>query len=107
MSLFQYFEWINNGNFCQQTNSVVSKHASSASLGISEKEATKVVEELNNIDTQAGKILCKQTRVQYAEKDKIRISRYTIFHANRRAATHFAEEFRKLDESCVRRRAAE
>ena len=44
--------------------------------------------------------------VQYAEKDKIRISRYDCFQGNRGAATNFVEEYQKLDESCFQRWAA-
>ena len=50
MSLFRYFEPINVGNLnvCKQASSIVSTHASSGALGVSEKEATKVAEELKS-----------------------------------------------------------
>ena len=73
---------------------------------MSEKEATKVAEELKNIATQGSQDVGRKTRVQYEEKDKIRISRYAILHGNRQAVTHFAAEFPKLNESCVRRWAS-
>ena len=61
---------------------------------MSGEEATKVAEEL---------ILLLRAVKMLVEKDKIRISRYAILHGNRQAVTHFAEEFPKLNESCVRR----
>ena len=104
MSLFKYFKPRGNTstNVCEEASSIVSTHAASGVLGISEKEAKKVVEELSSIASQNLGKQNKQTRVQYEEKDKIRICRYAIFHGNRQAATHFAKEFPKLDESCVR-----
>ena len=68
MLLFRYFEPIKDetSNVCKQAkaSSIVSKHASSGALGLSEKDASEGRSEVG-----------KTSRTQYAEKDNMRISR--------------------------------
>ena len=45
----------------------------------------------------------KTSRTQYAEKDKMRISRYASLHGYRQSVRHFANEFPQLNESSDRR----
>ena len=90
MSLFKYFKRNSTTNSCEQASLVVATHAAFGVLGVSEKEATKVAEELKIIATQGSQDVGRKTRVQSS-----------ILHGNRQAVTHFAEEFPKLNESCV------
>ena len=108
MALFKYFQPMKSSrvNVCEQASSIVSTCAASGILGVSESEVTKVAEELNNMVAQSSNSVGKNSHVQYAEKDKIRISHYAILHGNRQTVSHFAKEFPRLDESCVRRRAS-
>ena len=98
MSFFRYFEPIKDGasNVCKQASSIVSKHASSGPLGVSWKEATKVVEELKSISTQSSEV-GKTSTIQYAEKDKMRISRDANLQGYRNSVRHFANEFSTLE----------
>ena len=59
--------------------SVVSKHAASGSLGVSEKEATKVVEELNNI--HSGKVLGKEYNMQRKTRFATLVTLFCIFRS--------------------------
>ena len=87
MSLFRHFEPIKEGtlNVCKQASSIVSKHASSGALCVSEKEATKVAEELRCTSTQSSEV-GKTSRTQHPEKNKMRIARYASLHGYRQFA---------------------
>ena len=103
MSLFRYFEPVKDGtsNVCKQASSIGSKHTSYGALGVSEKKATKVAEELKSKSTQSSEV-GKTSRTQYAEKGKTRISRYAGFHGYRQSVRHFANEFPQRNESSIR-----
>ena len=103
MPLFRYFEPIKDGTskVCKQASSIVSKDASSGALGVSDKEATKVAEELKSISAQSSEV-DKTSRTHYAKKDKMRISRYASLHRYRQSVRHFASEFPQLNESSIR-----
>ena len=77
-------------------------HTSSGAFSISEKETTKVAEELKSISTQSSEA-GKTSTTQYAEKDKMRISRYASLHGYRQSVRHFANEFPQLNKSSIRR----
>ena len=101
--MFRHFDSIKDGtsNVCKQASSIVSKHASSGALGVSEKEAIKVTQKLKSISTQNSE-LGKRSRTQYAEKVKMRIFHYTSWHGYRQFVRRFANEFPQLNESSIR-----
>ena len=71
-------------------------------MGVSEKEATKLGEELKSISTQSSEV-DKTSKTQYVEKDRMRICRYASLHGYRQSVRHFANEFPRLNESSIRR----
>ena len=71
-------------------------------MGVSEKETTKLGEELKSICTQSSEV-DKTSKTQYAEKDRMRICRYASLHGYRQSVRHFANEFPRFNESIIRR----
>ena len=98
---FRYFAPIKDStsNVCKQARSIVSKHASSGALGVSEKEATKVAEEQKSISTHSSEV-GKTSRTQYAEKDRC-ASLVMLACMDTESVRHFANEFSQLNESSI------
>ena len=78
----------------------MSKHASSGALGVSEIEATKVVEELKSISIQSIEV-GKTSRTQYAMKERMLISCCSSLHGYRQSVRHFANECPQLNKSSI------
>ena len=78
----------------------MSKHASSGALGVSEIEATKVVEELKSISIPSIEV-GKTSRTQYAMKERMLISCCSSLHGYRQSVRHFANKCPQLNKSSI------